>query len=66
MTPETIKTLLEIAGEIAGQIWEAIQRGDEEELRRLSDVWPEPTRSRLSLLAAEEKARARVRKSGES
>jgi hypothetical protein len=63
MNPETMKTLFSIAGEIVGQIWDAIKRGDDEELRRLSDVWPEETRTRLALLAAEEKARARVRKS---
>ena len=61
MNPETIGTLFEIGGRIVKHIWEAIQRGDEAELRRLSDVWPEPIKTRISLLAAEEKARARVR-----
>jgi len=58
---DTVKMLLGIAGDMTKHIWDVIQRGDKEELRRLTDVWPQSIKTRISLLAAEEKARARVR-----
>lgn len=61
MSPETLKTIFIIGGSIAEHIWKVIQAGDEEELRRLADVWPSPIASRLALLAAEEKARKAVK-----
>jgi hypothetical protein len=60
MSPETLKTIFSIGGAIAEHIWRVIQDGNDEELRRLSDVWPSPIASRLALLAAEEKARRAV------
>lgn len=60
MSPETLRTIFSIGGAIAEHIWRVVQRGDEQELRRLADVWPKPIASRLALLAAEEKARKAV------
>lgn len=60
MSPKTLRDIFTIGGAIAEHLWRAIERDDEEELRKLSDVWPAPIKSRLALLAAEEKARKAV------
>lgn len=60
MSPATFMTIFEIVGGIAQRIAEAIKRNDDEELKRLADVWDEPIKSRLTMLALEAKARRSV------
>jgi len=61
MSVETIASIFEIGSAVVRHIFDAVKRGDHEEIRRLADVWPEPIRSRLALLEAEAKAKAAVR-----
>jgi nucleoside 2-deoxyribosyltransferase len=54
-------SVFELGGMIAKHIWDAVERGDTTEVRRLADVWPEPIASRLVLMAQEAEVRRRVR-----
>lgn len=60
MNPDTLLTIFDIGAAVARQIFNAVSKGEVEELRRLADVWPEPMKSRLALLEVEAKARRRA------
>lgn len=63
MNSKIIEILFEIGGAVAQQIYDAVNRGDVEELRRLAATWPEPIRLKLVLLEAEAMARRAATKS---
>lgn len=60
MNPATFMTVFEIVGGIAQRIAEAIDRNDDKELKRLAEIWDEPIKSRLTMMALEAKARRSV------
>lgn len=62
MNSETVGTLFEVGGMIVKHIRNAIERGDEEELKKLREVWPAPIQSRITLLSIEEKARQKIKR----
>ena len=61
MSPDTLRVLFEVSGMIAQHIWQAIENGDEKELRRLAEVWPAPIATKIALMKVEEKIYRRVK-----
>lgn len=62
MNKETVTMIMEAGFAVATRLFEAFSNGDEEELKRLSEVLPEQLRSKLQLRLKEEEARRRLSK----
>ncbi|MFH1811847.1 MAG: hypothetical protein ABIJ09_24125 [Pseudomonadota bacterium] len=56
-TLDTVKLVIEIAGEIALEILRAIRSGDEARWRPMADVFPMPIKARIERIAQDELTR---------
>jgi len=57
LSREVLDMLLDIGSGVARQVFDAVSRGDVDEVRRLAETWPEPLALKAELLAAEAEAR---------